>query len=176
MALANPLGVPDKTLGPFTFTEAPVAGTNEVQTITIGGTPTAGSFQLTFKGQTTAAITWSATNNTLRDRVDAALEALTTIGADNVTTAVGTMTSGVGTLTVTFVSALGKKDMPLMTVRSALTGTSPTIAVTTTTPGVNATLRGAAPGALAIRTDTPLVYVNTGTAIAPTWTLVSSNS
>jgi hypothetical protein len=173
-----PLPKLDRRYGPFPFTGAPAAGTDEVQTLTIGGTPTGGTFRLSFKGRTTAAITWSGTNNTLRDNVDAALEALSSVGTDNVTTAVGTMTSGVGTLTITFAGALAKKAVPTITVVSNdLTGTSPTVAVAETTPGVDATLRGAAPGALAIRTDaSQKLYINTGTAVAPTWTVVGAQS
>ena len=150
---------------------APVAGTDEVQTITFGGTPTGGTFKLKFQNQITAAISWSATNNTLRDNVDAALEALPGIGTGNVTTAVGTMTAGIGTLTVTFISALGKRAVDLLTVQvNSLTGTSPTVAVTETTPGVNATGRGLGKGRLLVAEDTGEVYKQTGTTTAPTWT------
>jgi hypothetical protein len=150
---------------------APTNGTSEVQTLTIGGTPTGGTFKLKYKNQITAPISWSATNNTLRDNVDAALEALTNIGAGNITTAVGTMTAGVGTLTLTFAGALAKLNTSLIAVAdNSLTGTSPTVAVATTTPGVTATERGAPTGAELIRTDTGVKYVNTGTATAPVWT------
>src|SRR5690349_13030962 len=97
-----------------TYAGTPSAGTDEVQTITVGGTPTGGTFTLTFQNRTTAAITWSATNNTLRDNVDAALEALPNIGTGGVTTAVGTMTAGIGTLTVTFAGNLTKKLLSVM--------------------------------------------------------------
>lgn len=166
--------------GPFPVATAPGAGTSEVQTLTIGGTPTASStsgFRLEFKGQRTALILWSATNNTLRDNVDAALEALTTIGTGNVTTAVGTMTSGVGTLTITFAGALARKAVPTITVASnELAGTSPTVAVAETTPGVDATLRGAPKGAIAVAQDTGKPYTNTGTADSPTWVLTATLS
>lgn len=156
---------------------APVAGTDEVQTITFGGTPTGGTFQLTFMGQTTAAIAWSATNATLVANIDAALEALGGIGASGVTTAVGTMTAGIGTITVTFVGALGKKAWSVMTVASnVLTGTAPTIAVARTTPGVDATFRGAAIGAMVVDSTTGKWYSNTGTAQAPTWTVVGTQT
>ena len=39
----------------------PSAGTDEVQTLTIGGTPTGDTFKLAFEGFITAAITWSPT-------------------------------------------------------------------------------------------------------------------
>lgn len=166
------------TLGaPLQSAGAPVAGTDEVQTITFGGTPTGGTFKLKFDGLTTAPITWSATNNTLRDNVDAALEALANIGASGVTTAVGTMTAGVGTLTVTFVAQNGKKAVNTISVAdNSLTGTSPTIAVAETTPGVDATYRGAAVGAKLVDTTNALDYINTGTAAAPTWTKTGTQS
>lgn len=154
---------------------APVAGTDEVQTITIGGTPTGGTFKLAYKGQTTAPIDWSATNATLIANIDAALEALSTIGAGNVTTAVGTMTAGIGTATVTFVGALAKLAVPLITVFSNdLTGTAPTVAVAETTPGVSATHRGAPVGAELVDTTNGKAYINTGTASVPTWTVIGA--
>lgn len=160
--------------GPFVHAGAPSAGTDEVQTITFGGTPTGGTFQLRFRGETTAAITWSSTNATLVGNIDAALGALGSVGgAANVTTAVGTMTSGIGTITVTFVAALGKQSVPLITVAdNSLTGTSPTLAVAETTPGVTATARGAAKGAVLTDSTNANVYINRGTVSAPTWTLV----
>ena len=161
-----------------TVAGAPVAGTDEVQTITFGGTPTGGTFKLAFKSKTTAAISWSATNATLVSNIDTALGALSTIGgASNVTTAVGTMTAGIGTITVTFVGALAKKAVPLITVAdNSLTGTDPTVAVTETTPGVSATARGAAIGSRLIDTTNGKAYINTGTATVPTWTVVGSQS
>lgn len=158
---------------------APSNGTDEVQTITFGGTPTGGTFKLEVAPFTTAAISWSATNNTLRDNVDAALEALPNIGTGNVTTAVGTMTLGIGTLTVTFTGALAKKAVSLITVPAAglaLTGTLPTVVVTETTPGVTATHRGAAVGALLKDTTTGELYSNQGTVYAPNWVLATNIS
>lgn len=150
---------------------APVAGTDEVQTVTIGGTPTGGTFRLSFNGHATAPITWSSTNATLVANVDAALEALPSVGTGGVATAVGTMTSGIGTLTVTFSGAnLAKRAQPTMTVaENALTGTSPTVAVAETTPGVDATALGAPKGALLVDSTNAILYQNNGTAAAPTW-------
>jgi hypothetical protein len=159
------------TLGPLSNAGAPAAGTDEVQTLTIGGTPTGGTFKLAFAGFETEPIAWNATNNTLRDNVDAALEALPNIGSGGVTVAVGTMTAGIGTLTITFIAANGKKAQPTITVaNNALEGTAPTLAVEETTPGVDATFRGAGKGALLIDTTNGTLYQNTGTAAAPTWT------
>lgn len=156
---------------------APTAGTDEIQTITIGGTPTGGTFKLRFKGQDTAPITWSATNATLVANIDAALEALAGVGASGVTTAVGTMTAGIGTITVTFTGALGKRAVATMSVSdNSLTGTSPTVAVAETTPGVTASGRGAPKGAHLTDTTNGKEYINTGTTTAPTWTVVGAQS
>lgn len=168
----SPGGGVSRRYGPYTVAGAPSAGTDEVQTLTFGGTPTGGTFKLRFRGVTTAAIEWSATNNTLVANIDAALGALASIGsASNVTTAVGTMTAGIGTITVTFVGALAKKAVPIISVaENAMTGTSPTLEVAETTPGVSATARGAPKGALLINTTAGTLFTNTGTPDEPTWT------
>jgi hypothetical protein len=159
------------------FSGAPSAGTNEVQTLTIGGTPTGGTFKLAYRGQTTAAIAWSAVNATLLASINAALAALTTVGASGITAAAGTLTAGIGTITLTFGGGLARKAVQLVTVaENSLTGTSPTLAIVETTPGVSATLRGAPAGAQARRTDTNVLYVNTGTATQPTWTAVGAQT
>lgn len=156
---------------------APVVGTDEIQTITIGGTPTAGSFTLTYDGFTTAAIPWSAVNATLIASIDAALEALPNIGVGGVVTAVGTMTAGIGTATVTFSGTnLAKRALSLMSWVSSLTGTSPTLAVTETTPGVDATARNVGKGTLLTDTTNGKLYINTGAAGAPVWTVVGAQT
>lgn len=177
MPVASP-GVVTAVAGlgdPLRVAGAPVAGTSEVQTITFDAT--GGTFKLAFDGYTTAAISWSATNNTLRDNVDAALEALPNIGTGSVTTAVGTMTAGVGTLTVTFAGALAKKVVPTITVAlNSLTGTA-TLSVAETTPGVDATSRLAPTGAQLIDTVNGLLYINTGTVSgSPTWVKVGTQT
>lgn len=107
-----------------------VGVTNEVQTITITGTPAGGTFTLTYSGQTTTPLNHNSTAAT----VDAALEALSNIGTNGVT-----VTGGPGPSTpwiVTFTGALGGRNVNQMTATSSLTGgTTPAIAVTTTTPG-----------------------------------------
>jgi hypothetical protein len=156
---------------------APVAGTDEVQTLTFGGTWIAAeTFRLSFGGFTTAPITWSATNATLVANIDAALEALPNIGDGGVTTAVGTMTNGIGTITVTFAGAnVAKRAQPTITV-AANGSAAGTLSPAETTPGVDATGRGAPKGSMLVRQDTGVLYINTGTAQAPTWTVVGSQS
>lgn len=150
---------------------APVNGTSEVQTLTIGGTPAGGTFKLRFEGFVTAAITWSSTNATLLSNINTALRALASLGSSEITAAAASLTSGIGTISLTFGGALGKQAIgSLITVESnALTGTAPTLAIAETTAGVNATARGAAVGALLLDTASGVYYVNAGTATAPDW-------
>lgn len=137
------------------------AGTNEVQTVTITGTPTGGTFTLTYGGQTTAPIAYNAT----AAAVQSALEALSSIGAGNVATGGGPLPDTA--VTVTFQGALGATDVALMTASgAALTGgTTPAVAVTETTPGVSngITTVGSAP--IAGRTWTAYI-VDTWAALA----------
>ena len=160
---------------PYTFAGAPSAGTNEVQTLTIGGTPTGGTFKLAFEGYTTAAITWSATNATLLANINAALDALPTVGAGGLLATAGTVVAGIGTIILTAGANLARKAIATTTVAdNSMTGTAPTAAVAETTPGVDATARGAGPGALLVDTTNSKLYVNTNTALAPTWTVAGT--
>jgi len=162
--------------GAFEYQNAgtPVDGTNEVQTLTIGGTPTSGTFKLAYEGQITAAITWSATNATLIANIQAALRALATIGSSEVTVTDSTLSSGIGDVLITFGGNLAKLVVPTITVdTNNLAGSSPTVAVAETTPGVTATARGAAPGAELMDTTNQVLYVNDGTALEPSWNRVS---
>jgi hypothetical protein len=152
--------------------------TNEVQTLTIAaGPPTGGTFQLEFDGETTAPITWSAVNNTLLANIDAALEALSNIGAGEIACAATTLTNGVGALTITFSGALAATDVALITVAdNSLTGNAGSVAVEETTPGVDADFRGCSKGATVQDVTNGVLYINTGTALAPTWTKVGTQS
>ena len=152
---------------------APVNGTDEVQTLTIGGTPTSGTFKLKFEGFITSAITWSATDNTLISNINTALRALASLGASEITAAAGSLSSGIGTITLTFGGNRGKQSVGLITVESnSLAGTSPTLAIAETTPGVDATYRGAPKGQPLLDTTNGVMYVNAGTALAPSWVKV----
>lgn len=105
---------------------AVAGGTNEVQTLTIGGSPTGGSYTLQF-GIETAEIPYNAD----AAAIQAALESLQPIGAGNVAVA------GTGPFTVTFQNELGARNVSqLVTDDTGLTGgTSPSASVATTTPG-----------------------------------------
>lgn len=155
----------------------PGAGTDEVQTLTIGGTPTSGTFKLAFEGFTTSAITWSATNATLLANINTALRALASLGASEITAAAASLTAGIGTISLTFGGNRAKQSVGLISVvDNSLAGTAPTLAIAETTPGVDATYRGAGKGQLVIDTTNAKLYINTGTALAPTWTVVGTQS
>jgi hypothetical protein len=103
--------------GPYTVT-------NEIQTVTEGGSGLT-SFTLTYSGQTTSSLAAAAT----AAQVQAALEALSNVGAGNV---VVTGSAG-GPYTVTFQGALAGTDVAQMT--STPTGGTGTVTVATGTAG-----------------------------------------
>jgi lysophospholipase L1-like esterase len=105
------------------------AGQNEIQTVTITGAPTGGTFTLTFSGQTTSALAFNATAAT----VASALVALSNIGTGNVTVngAAG------GPYTVMFTGTLATTDVAALTATPSLTGgTTPSVTIATTVGGV----------------------------------------
>ncbi len=107
------------------------ARVNDVQTLSIGGSPTGGSFTLSFGGQTTAAIPFNATSA----QVQTALQALASIGAGNVACGGGPLPAGV---TITFQATLGLQPQAPITVgANNLTGPAPAVAHTTTGSGAN---------------------------------------
>jgi PKD repeat protein/glucose/arabinose dehydrogenase len=101
--------------------------TDEQQTVRVTSA-TAGTFTLTFKGQTTAPLPFNAT----AAQVDAALEALSTVGANNVQTSGGPVQNA--NVNVFFRRALQQSDQEQITADGAgLTGG--TIATNTTQQG-----------------------------------------
>lgn len=156
---------------------APTAGTSEIQTLTIGGSGLGGTIKLKFMGFVTAAITWSSTNATLLSNINTALDALPNLGDGDIVATADSLTSGIGTISLTFSANEAKKAQPLITVAdNSLTGTSPTLGITEATPGVDASFRGAAKGAQLVDTTNGINYVNTGTGYVPTWTKVGTQS
>lgn len=149
--------------GPYVCSGLPVGGTSAVQTITIGGTPTGGTFTLTFGGLTTGSIAWSATDATLAANIAAGLNALSNVGAAGVAGSVGSGSSGIGTYLVTFQNQNADLSVPTITVGSNnMSGTSPTVAVATTTTGVTSNLRGAIVGTQVADYSNVVEYTNTG--------------
>lgn len=108
-------------------------GSGAVHTITISGTPTGGTFTITYSTQTTAAIPYNAT----AAQVQAALEALSNVDPGDVTVTGGPGPTTAFTLTWGG-SKLGVTTAPTATA-SFTGGTTPAIAVTTTTPATTYT-------------------------------------
>lgn len=102
-----------------------------VQTLDLTGTPTAGTFELTFGGQTTAAIPFNATSA----QVEAALVALSSVGAGNLTCSGADLPAG--PISMTFAGTLAPGPQPLMTVgNNSLTGgTTPAPQIASQTAG-----------------------------------------
>ncbi|MGQ0774548.1 MAG: phage tail tube protein [Pseudonocardiales bacterium] len=111
-------------------TNLTTGGTSEVQTITVTGVPTGGTFTLTLSGQTTAPIAYNATAAT----VQTAIAALANVGTGKVTCTGGPLPGTA--VTATFSGTLG--DVAQMTRTSSLTGgTTPDVTIATTTPGLS---------------------------------------
>ena len=110
------------------------AAQNEKQTITITGTPTGGTFTLTYSGQTTAAIAYNASATDIQT----ALEALSNIASGDVACTGGALPGAA--VVVEFTGDLANTDVDLMTATSSLTGgTTPAISITETLKGGNTT-------------------------------------
>ncbi|MFF1298150.1 MULTISPECIES: hypothetical protein [unclassified Streptomyces] len=104
------------------------AVSNEVQTLTVTGSPTGGTFTITWSGQTTTALAYNAT----AAQVQAALEALSNIAPGDV---VVTGNAG-GPWTLTWGGTqLGENVAAPTTTESFTGGTTPDITIATTTAG-----------------------------------------
>ena len=101
-----------------------------VHTLTLGGTVTGGTIRLVYGPDTTTAIVYNATPAVFAVNVQAAVDSV--FGPGN------TVVAGTGPFTVTFQNGLANLAVPAPTTLSGLTGTTPTAAVTVTTPGVQA--------------------------------------
>jgi hypothetical protein len=104
---------------------------DEVQTVSMGGTVTGGTFTLTFNGQTTSALAWNVTATVAQT----ALNALSSVAPGSVTVTGGALP---GTpLTITFTGGrIASRDIFNTTANGAsLTGTAPTVSVVVTRVG-----------------------------------------
>lgn len=101
---------------------------NEVQTVTITGTPTGGTFTLKIWGLTTGNINYNAN----AAAVQSALEAI--LGTGNATVTGGALPGTA--VSVTFAGDYANTNVPLMTSSSALTGgTAPAVEIAVDTQG-----------------------------------------
>lgn len=106
-------------------------GVNELQRLTPTGTISGGTFTLTFNAVATAAIAFNATAADIK----AALEAISTIGVDEVVVTGGPINTTA--VDVEFRGTLGCTNVSQMTISSSLTGGG-SVAVSTVTAGVAA--------------------------------------
>lgn len=152
------LGV-DSTLGAFTVTEntlsTDAAQASSVQTIYAAPTPVSGSFKLMFGAETTVAIPYNVTAAEL----DAFLQDLPSIDADNVSVTGASLTAG---LVVTFQNAKAGQAVPALIptennlAASGVVGTEVGLAVVQATPGAGTTPVSATPATttLGVNADT----------------------
>lgn len=114
--------------GAFSIDTLPT-GVSAVQLIAIIGSPTGGTFTLSFAGQSSTAIAYNASGAV----VQAALQAIPTVGMGNVTV------TGDGPYTVTFTGTMVTTPVDTIVAVSHLTGgTGPGVTVTVITTGVYA--------------------------------------
>jgi len=145
----------------YTIPGAPVAGTDEVQTIIKNSTVTAGTFRLSFQGFITAPISWTADTAIM----ETALNNLPSIASGG-TGLVGVVVTGGAlpgtTMTITFSgSNVSKREQPLLVLHSnSLTGGG-SMTIAEGTPGVDRSHRNAPNGAIMVRTDTGAIHVKT---------------
>lgn len=103
-----------------------VPGTSEIQTVTITGAPTGGTFTLTYSAQVTGAIAFNAAASA----VQTALNALSNLDGVTVSGANG------GPYTVTFPVDMGNTAQMTGNGAGLTGGAAPAVVVATTTPGV----------------------------------------
>jgi len=85
--------------------------TPEVQTVTLSAAAASGTYTLTYRGETTAAIAWNADDTAIQN----ALNALSTVDSGDITVANDPVSTG---MTFTFNSSLG--DVDLIMINSSL--------------------------------------------------------
>ena len=148
---ARPTPAEIDAINPLTFG-------SQVNTIVITGSPTGGTFTITVAGTATAALPWNAT----AAQIQAALEAIATVGAGNAL-ASGTLPAGVA---VTWIGALQGKTPGTVSVTPTFTGgTTPSATFLPTTA-----LNGWVPAGHTSRDDMPEFGFDGGdTEVKGTW-------
>jgi hypothetical protein len=116
-----------------TETTTGVAAVNEVQTLTVTGTPAGGDTVISYGGDSTGDIPYDAE----AADVELALEAMDSIPQGEATCGGGPWPGSA--ITVTFSGSLAGQDVTMLTnVDSFTGGTAPVLTITETTPGVEA--------------------------------------
>lgn len=143
----------------------PTNGTNEVWTITATGA--VGTFAIGFDGYTTGPISGTASAAT----VAAAINALpSSQGGNGFAGAGGAL--GTAGVTLTAQNLLQRLALPTPITLDTTLITSGTVVAVQTTPGVTATKRLAAKGALLIDATNAILYQNSQSPPSPAWNKV----
>jgi hypothetical protein len=153
---------------PQEYPGAPGAGTANITTITINGSPDGGTFQVFYGGTHTPSQVYNVANATLQ----AALVLLPGIGTGGVV-----VTGTPGTNIILTWQHVGVRTA--ITVLNAMTNAGNPVAapgVVNGTPGVGPTPAGVMAGGLVLDTSNKFAYINTGTITDPTWTKVGAQS
>jgi hypothetical protein len=145
-------------------------GVDAVQTVTLNGNITGGSFTLTLNGKMTVAINWNNTASTLNQNIQNALDTL--LGKGN--TLVTSTSSSV--FTVTFVGSMAATVVNTTANSTGLTGVAPSVSVANTAIGAsgNGLPSGATVGRIALAIADPsgakaaTLYASIATAIPGT--------
>ncbi len=155
---------------------APTNGTNEIQRITFGGSTTDSStFKIAWNGRLSGSILYQKNGDAdLDSAIQHGLDGI--FGVGNTAPVIGTLSSGIGTINVTFKGAYATKPVgATMTFSNDGTGGTNTIIVPTA--GVLSSFRSAIPSAQLIETDVPTIWVNTSlTLFSPTWAKLSATT
>lgn len=117
----------------------PIAGDtpiNEAQTLTKGGTWSAGTYLLTMLGQTTSALAFDAVAGTIQTALNTALSALGS--GYTVTVTGGPLATTPVVVTCTGTEIAGRNVPMIVADITLVTGTAPTVSVAQTTPGYEA--------------------------------------
>lgn len=164
--IANSGSIPLRNAGP------PANPTSEVDSL--ASTATGGTFTLTVQvGNTPAQTTTALQFNDTAANVQAALRALTNIGSAGVTCTGGAL--GTAAVVCTFADIAANAVVTMTPNTASLTGGTVTNTQTTVgTPGTFASK--VIKGGLVEDTTTGILYANTGTAAAPTWTKVGTQT
>jgi hypothetical protein len=153
---------------------APVNGVDEVQRLT--STATGGTFDYTWTNPLTGV---AATLLAVAFNISAAaLQALIRAMANYPTNGVITCTGGAlnaAPIDITYTGDMSGLDVAPATVNNA-SATGGTVVVSTPTPGVQGTQRGAQKGSLLSDTTNAILYQNGGTANKPSWGKVGTQS
>lgn len=163
--------------GNLTNPGPPQDGVSQQDTLNLDAT--SGTFSLKGGGFPTTPITWASNNVTLLASINAAIRALPTVGGTAITATAGTLTNGVGTVLLTMSGSLAVQALPgfFTVANNSLLGNAVcTIGSPSTTPGVDATARGAAKATLLVDTINGVLYQNQGTPPSTAWVKVGLES